>query len=575
MEAAATIVDRPSQNYFLSVFICLQNAGTAGWDGYELRASNVNGGPDLWEVLRVDNGVPTALASTNFEIAVGGAMRLRRVGGALQFWWKPPGGSWEQKLADELSLFDTAYQWGMIGAGGAKSGALDDFSGGSLLSLLDQHAPELRITSDEVYRSVAAEIATDLWFADPYHTNLLKRRDASGNDYPVAAADPNATDSSGMPLDDLSPTGRPPLDYLSTQAQPDDFLDQPNYTGDAILSAAQDYSFWVTDANHQDYNRVAYGREIPDSATGGKLLQFWVFYYYNPKRFGAPGALPQGWGTHEGDWEWIQIRLNAKSVPTRVSFSQHGDGESCDWGPSVEISAAGHPVAYVAQDSHANYFWPGDHTITVNGIPTSESDKTADAGQLYREVPRITAIPLATPPGWITWNGYWGASFGDGAPVGGGQSPKSPGVQRAWTDPTGWEADTDGCSPLTFTAKARSAAPPSTDRSTGPSAQDATPPLPRIRTARIVTGTRYGKAVRVSYCFSALSSDPDRRPWRLRLTVDNLKDGFPPLSHGWPVTRRCGTIIHPVGGIKGPYVLRYSVESRSGTWSKHAQMRVK
>jgi hypothetical protein len=100
------------------------------------------------------------------------------------------------------------------------------------------------------------------------------------------------------------------------------------------------------------------------------------------------------------------------------------------------------------------------------------------------------------------------------------------------------------------------------------------PPLPKILSARIVTGTRYGTAVRVSYCFSALPTASTRKPWRLHLTVDNLGDGFPPLSHGWLVTRRCQTVIHPVGGIKPPYVLRYSVETRVGTWSKQGLRRI-
>lgn len=101
------------------------------------------------------------------------------------------------------------------------------------------------------------------------------------------------------------------------------------------------------------------------------------------------------------------------------------------------------------------------------------------------------------------------------------------------------------------------------------------PQLPRILSARVVLGTKYGTAVRVLYCFSSLPSDPSRRPGRLHVTVDNLNDGAPPLSVGWEVTERCGTVIHPVGGIQQPYLLRYSVESRSGIWSEQANIRLK
>ena len=101
------------------------------------------------------------------------------------------------------------------------------------------------------------------------------------------------------------------------------------------------------------------------------------------------------------------------------------------------------------------------------------------------------------------------------------------------------------------------------------------PQVPRIVSERVVTGTRYGTAVRVSYCFRSIPRDPWLRPARLHLTVDNLGDGFPPLSVGWEVKKRCGTITHPVGGIKPPYVLRYSVESARGSISDNVQIRVR
>lgn len=101
------------------------------------------------------------------------------------------------------------------------------------------------------------------------------------------------------------------------------------------------------------------------------------------------------------------------------------------------------------------------------------------------------------------------------------------------------------------------------------------PELPRILSARLVSGTKFGKAVRVSYCFRSLPSDPRTRPWRLHLTVENLRDDLPPLSVGWEVTTRCATITHPVGGIKPPYLLRYSVEPVSGTYSKQGLIRLR
>jgi hypothetical protein len=100
----------------------------------------------------------------------------------------------------------------------------------------------------------------------------------------------------------------------------------------------------------------------------------------------------------------------------------------------------------------------------------------------------------------------------------------------------------------------------------------AAPKLPKALNARLVTGTRFGKAVRVTYCFRSMPTNPWTRPWRLHLTLDNVRDGQLPLSIPWKVPKRCGTIFHPVGGIKPPYELRYFVASRLDTRSPEAKI---
>jgi hypothetical protein len=100
------------------------------------------------------------------------------------------------------------------------------------------------------------------------------------------------------------------------------------------------------------------------------------------------------------------------------------------------------------------------------------------------------------------------------------------------------------------------------------------PRLPKILDARLVDREGYGKAVRVSYCFRSLPRDLWTKPAQLHLSVDNPRDQQGSLSIGWRVTTRCDTIIHPVGSIQPPYVLRYSVETIRGTRSKRRQMRL-
>lgn len=101
------------------------------------------------------------------------------------------------------------------------------------------------------------------------------------------------------------------------------------------------------------------------------------------------------------------------------------------------------------------------------------------------------------------------------------------------------------------------------------------PRLPRILSAQLVDRAGFGKAVRVSYCFGSLPDDLWTKPARLHVSVDNVRDDQGPLSVGWRVLARCDTILHPVGYIKPPYLLRYSVETIRGTRSKRGQIRLR
>jgi Putative Ig domain len=522
MEASARITSTPSTSDWLSVFISLQLAGTSAWSGYELRATNVSG-TDRWEIRRVQSGQPTVIGTTNFNIA-SGTMLLRRNGDHVEFWWRPSNGSW----AKRLTVVDTTFTAGQIGVGGYRSGALDDFGGGgdTTDSLLARYTPELRFHGDETYSPDRARIATDLHFPD--HSTYLMRDVQNGAPLVRAAADHS------LEYDDLS------LEYLGTDALAGEYLDQP---GEGISGAAADYARWI--GPRPNDRHVAYGR-MKIHPTGVKYLQYWMYYYYNPKEV----DIPTHPGEHEGDWEWVQVQLSSTNVPISLAVSQHGGGESCPWPSGVQLSA-GRPIVYVAHESHANYLWAGDHEVDIGF-----TDFTSDSG--IHRVPAVVNVTNA--PAWLLWDGFWGASFGAG------KSPGTPGVQRPWDDPWGWEDDTHACT-RTYGRKGAAETPTT--------ARDERPPLPSRVTARRVTSSKYGRALRVSYCFSSLSRNAYRRPWRLHLTLDNTRDKRPPLSVPWTVSRRCASVIHPAAGIRRPYVLRYSVESRRGTRSKHAQISIR
>ena len=70
------------------------------------------------------------------------------------------------------------------------------------------------------------------------------------------------------------------------------------------------------------YGDRVYGRAV---TSGGKTwLQYWLFSYYNPQNV-------LGFGVHEGDWEFIQVGLDADGAPDVATYAQHDGGERCAW----------------------------------------------------------------------------------------------------------------------------------------------------------------------------------------------------------------------------------------------------
>ena len=81
------------------------------------------------------------------------------------------------------------------------------------------------------------------------------------------------------------------------------------------------------------YGDRVYGRAL---TSGGKTwLQYWLFSYYNPQNV-------LGFGVHEGDWEFVQVGLDADGVPDVATYAQHGGGERCGW--SQVQKSGGAPV---------------------------------------------------------------------------------------------------------------------------------------------------------------------------------------------------------------------------------------
>jgi len=208
--------------------------------------------------------------------------------------------------------------------------------------------------------------------------------------------------------------------------------------------------------NDASYPRTVYGRSV--DCGGDVFLQYWQFYPFND------------WNNwHEADWEVVMVRLGRCEHkllrPIAAIYSSHLGGLWRGWddvqqadatvppdGICAEHGAVGHPVAFVARGSHAQYFAaiPEGYPAVLNQsigparfqISTDWTDVVADAPDDVSPLPyRLRAMPRldsvrATKPDWSDWwwlrfFGAWGAH--EGVPGPQAQNPK-------WDDPQTWGA---------------------------------------------------------------------------------------------------------------------------------------
>ena len=126
------------------------------------------------------------------------------------------------------------------------------------------------------------------------------------------------------------------------------------------------------------------------------VIQYWLFYAYNN------GPL----NDHQGDIEVVQVFLDGSGTPKTALYSQHFAGENAGWG-DVEKLDNTHPIVYVAQGSHANYFRPYQGKIGLENDIVGNDGKTIMPDEL-------TAIMLGENgsqlpgQGWLDFAGRWG-----------------------------------------------------------------------------------------------------------------------------------------------------------------------
>ena len=179
----------------------------------------------------------------------------------------------------------------------------------------------------------------------------------------------------------------------------------------------------------------AYFHAYPNSI-GGISIQYWIFYAYNDF---------VGSANHEGDWEHINVRLNASHQIEGVWYAQHGS--TTLYSPGQISWYGSHPQVWVADGSHASYVSEADCDYAFseavdNSCWTSDSNRwftwgggPNDSGLHGAGLINVGELPNGTThrpmPGqeWIRYSGRWGEKGNFDKTSG----PPGPAYQPSWT----------------------------------------------------------------------------------------------------------------------------------------------
>jgi hypothetical protein len=223
--------------------------------------------------------------------------------------------------------------------------------------LASQYAPVLHFTSGEKFYPTSVGYIIG--------SSVLKQRSSGGT----------------TPVIDSAPTP----DNLGTYSSTDLFLDNKLGT---LENIAGDYS-----SKAESIGYYAYVHVIRSSSSA--VIQYWLFYIF------YDGPL----NDHQGDIEVVQVFLDNSGNPQEVLASQHGAGQNAAWG-DVEKSGT-HPIIYVAQGSHANYFRSYQGKIGIENDIVGSDGKTITANQLNL----IMLGEQGNHPAdqsWLDYQGRWG-----------------------------------------------------------------------------------------------------------------------------------------------------------------------
>ena len=233
--------------------------------------------------------------------------------------------------------------------------------------LASQYAPVLHFTSNEKFYPTSADYIIS--------SSVLKERYSDGTSSVI----------------DTAPTP----DNLGMHTSSNLFLDNKLDTFEDI---AADYA-----ANAASNSYFAY--VYIDRSGSTTVIQYWLFYIFNN------GPM----NDHQGDIEVIQVFIDAYGDPQTVLASQHGAGQNVDWNEVEKTDD--HPIIYVAEGSHANYFRSYQGRMGLENDVVGSDGMTITADQLN--------LVQLNSQSWLDFKGRWGywgtvqeVALGRAGPVG-------------------------------------------------------------------------------------------------------------------------------------------------------------
>ena len=272
--------------------------------------------------------------------------------------------------------------------------------------LLRRFQPVLRYDSNEQFFADSAE----QYMVNP-GCELRRARTKTGNGAVLASATPSGD------------AARLELAFLGPESYADGSTVEK---GDVLSVKGKDYreQYRRLRVAHPELNNVVYGHAV--EANGRVWLQYWLWYFYNDYQ------LSFALGTHEGDWEMVQFRMDdAAGHPDIAIYAQHRYGEMRPWEEVEKFSDDDdRAIVYVARGSHASYFEAGFHQ-------TEAWYDLADGKRRMKHKPALRILG-DDDPAWVRWPGRWGdtVAASDGlAKAVTSNSPDGPGVKKQWLEP--------------------------------------------------------------------------------------------------------------------------------------------